>query len=43
MFAWKYQCMLQLARIITDSAVSDKIQPVHLAEALQYQLKLMVG
>jgi magnesium chelatase family protein len=38
-----YHRMLKLVRTIADLAGSDEIQSVHLAEALQYRLKLMVG
>jgi hypothetical protein len=34
---------LKLARTITDLAGSDEIQPVHLADVLQYRPKLMMG
>jgi magnesium chelatase family protein len=38
-----YHRVLKLARTIADLAVSDEIQSVHLAEALQYRPKLMLG
>jgi magnesium chelatase family protein len=38
-----YHRVLKLARTIADLAGSDSIQTVHLAEALQYRPKLMLG
>ena len=38
-----YHRILKLARTIADLAVCDEIQSVHLAEALQYRPKLMMG
>jgi magnesium chelatase family protein len=38
-----YHRVLKLARTIADLAGSDDIQSVHLAEALQYRPKLMMG
>ena len=38
-----YHRILKLARTISDLAGSDEIQSVHLAEALQYRPKLMLG
>ena len=38
-----YHRVLKLARTIADLAGSDEIQSVHLAEALQYRPKLMLG
>jgi magnesium chelatase family protein len=41
--AQAYHRILKLARTIADLAGYDEIQSVHLAEALQYRLKLMIG
>jgi len=38
-----YHRVLKLARTIADLAGSEAIQPTHLAEALQYQPRMMVG
>ena len=38
-----YHRVLKLARTIADLAGSKDIQSVHLAEALQYRPKLMLG
>jgi len=38
-----YHRVFKLARMIADLAGSEKIQSAHLAEALQYRPKLMVG
>jgi magnesium chelatase family protein len=38
-----YHRILKLARTIADLAGCDEIQSVHLAEALQYRPKLMMG
>jgi len=38
-----YHRILKLARTIADLAGSEEIQSVHLAAALQYQPKLILG
>src|SRR5512147_339351 len=38
-----YHRILKLARTITDLVASEEIQSAHLAEALQYRPKLMIG
>jgi magnesium chelatase family protein len=41
--AQAYHRILKLARTIADLAGRENIQSIHLVEALQYRLKLMLG
>jgi magnesium chelatase family protein len=43
MSARGYHRVLKLARTIADLAGNDEIQSAHLAEALQYRPKMMLG
>jgi magnesium chelatase family protein len=43
MFVFAYHRILKLSCAIADMAGSKEIQSTHLAEALQYRPKLMMG